>query len=479
MNRPHHPLPDSSTPNTESNFLFDDWDLAEEKSPIGSAALFDGKIIARMPDLGSASIANNIGKPKFPSFWGGICTSVCSAIQGGGIQGRATQGKDIQGGAGGKPANAIARQQFFHRVTAFGGVILLIGAGILFFDHRPFDYGKERVTENAINIAESWAGNAESSITESLADISDSAFSPILQSESGNTLSSTFSSSTIPVAPVESVTAVSPLSPWDRLTESHAPWGIASSASNQSGDPFQPIEVAVADVTAVDMGPPMPPDTVVMSPMTPIAPPPAAPTAMPPTAMPIAPHEMQVSPFETQFLAQSNTPHTPIGTHVGAPVQQNHPTVNHPTVPPGILPMQERLQHMSNVAAPQQIPPQQIPHWHPSAQQQFPPPVHGHVAPMHNNPHGQFRQQHPQYVVPPSYMLSHSQRAHSQAVPQNTPIPSAVSTLPSQGGQHMQSHGIPAHSMPMHGVPMQSPLPNNNNNLHNNFHNIPPTSRWM
>jgi len=404
MNTPHS-LPDSSTPKAEDGFSFDAWNLTEEKGLTESAALFDGKIIARMPDLGSEGIAKNITKPKFPSFWGQVSASTLSFIQ------------------GGNAANAVARQQFFHRVTAFGGIVLLIGVGILFFDQS-----RERQTENVTSIAEILAENAASSTIGSFAAISESAFSPILQSESENTISSIVSNSTIPVAPVESVAAVSPSSPWDRpAADLHSAWAVTP--ASQPENPFQPIEVA-----AIDAVPVMPSETVVMSPMTPIA------TA----SVPVLPHEMAVSPFEIQMIAQSSMPHPPAGAHIQP---------NHSAVPPGMMPMHERLQYMSNTA------PQQIPHWHPSAQQQLSPPVHGHVVPV-NNPHGQSRQ-NPQYVVPPSYMLPHSQRGNNQVIPQGVPIPSGVSTLSPQGGQHMQPHGMPTQRPP------------------NNFYTPPPTSRWM
>jgi len=423
MNNPHS-LPDSGTPRTEGGFLFDDWNLTEEKGLTESGILLDGKIIARMPDLGSVSIAQSLEKPKFPSFWGKACASVLSAFQG-------------------TPSNVADRERFFYRMTAFGGVILLVGAGILFFDQ-----GKDKQTENVSSVAEILAKNTEITTIEPFAVISETAFSPISQPESGNAMSSIVSNSTIPVAPVESIAAVSPSSPWDRpVADSHLPWAVTPSQP----DPFQPIEVA-----AIDTIPPMPSETVVMSPMTPI-------TATP---MPISPpHSMAISPFEMQMIAQSNVPHPP----VGPPPHVQHVQPNHPAVPPGMMPMQERLQYIASTAPPQ------IPHWHPSAQQQqFSPPVHGHVVPTHN-PHGQ-SMQHPQYVIPPGYMLSSNQRAHNQIppqqMPQSTPIPSGVSTLPAQGGQHMHPHGMPMQHMQPHGTPMQRPP--------NNFYNPPPpTSRWM
>ena len=465
MNSPDYSVPDSGVPRTETDFLFDDWDLSEEKSPLGGATLFDGKIIARMPDLGSTSIVKSIEKPKFPSFWGKIGMSVFSVFH------------------GRKSAGVAAGQQFFHRVTTFGGILLLIGVGVLLFDHGVFDQGKEGETDNAA-LAEIFAGNAESA-TASFAAVPESAFSSIMPPQSGNAMSAIASGSAIPVAPVESVAAVSPASPWDRpAADSHTSWDAAQSQSVQSqpDNLFLPIEVAVANPV-----PPVSPTTVTMSPMTPItAPVVATPAVSTPIVSPVSP---PVSPHEIQLLAQSNAP-----PHIASSV--SHPSVgtpfppSHPSVPLGVMPMQERLQYMSNTApqhsapnaAPQHSVPntvsQQIPPWHPSAQQQqFPPSVHGQQAVPMNNPHGQFGQ-NSQYVVPPSYMLSQSQRAHGQAAPQNTPmhsvaphnvapqytqfpgivpqnspIPSAASTLPVQGGSPPPSHGVPMHGIPTQGVP--------------------------
>ena len=396
-----HSLPDSSTPKAANGFLFDDWDLPEEKNPTDGTILFDGKIIARMPDLGSESTVKNIEKPKFPSFWRQMYSSVFSVVQ------RRTS------------ANTGTQQRFFHRVTTFGGVVLLCGVGILLIGTD-----KDRQTENAPDLAEILAENTIPSGTEPSVFVAESAFLPILQSESRNVMSGVAPHSVIPVAPRENVTAVSPPSPWDRpASDSHSPW------ERQPENQLQPVEpTAIAS-------PAMPRETVAMSPMAPIG------TA----SMPVSPHELPISPFEMQLVAQSNVPSH---SHSGA------------SIPPGMMPMQERQGNMSGIA------PQPNTQRQHSMPQQFPTNGHGHTI-SGNNPRGQVTP--PQYVVPPGYMLPPHQTA-----PQNMPIPSGVSTLTPQGGQHIQQHG----NMQQHGIPIQpmhpqgAPAPSIPGDFH--FYNAPP-----
>jgi len=403
MNDPHS-LPDNGTTKTEGGFLFDDWDLSEGNNPTESITPFDGKIIARMPDLGSESIAKNIGKPKFPTFWGQACASVLSVLQRGTI------------------ANIETEQRFFHRVTVFGGIVLLCGIGILLISS-----GKDSQVENAIDLAQILAEKTEFAATESVVFVAESAFSPILQPEPSSAVSSIASNSTIPVAPVESVAAVSPpeqVSPWSRpAADSYSPWEVTSKQPENS---FHPIGV-VSDNTA----PVSQPEIVAMSPMTPIA----------ATSMPVSPHEMSATPFGQQLVAQSNPPYYP---PVGTQIQPSQPVV-----PPGMIPTHGRQENALGGA------PQQSPQWHPSAPQRFPTTTPGHAVPI-NNPQGQFGQQS-QHVAPPGYMLP-----NNHTTPAGTPIPSGISTLPQQGGQQIQPHG--------------TPVPRPPNDFYNN---PPPTSRWM
>jgi hypothetical protein len=495
MNDPHSQQ-DSSLSKTESGFLFDDW-KTDENGSNDSATLFDGKIIARMPDLGSESIAKTVAKtvekPQFPSFWGELGTSVLSVFQGG------TNGS----------ASANPRQQFFQRVTAIGAVVLLCGFGILFIGS-----GDDEAIDYSINVV----GTAKPSTTEAGSffnhpGVKDSGLKDsglfARQPEPTNDLFGGNTHSAIPVAPVESVVAVSPqvspqVSPWDRpAANSFSPQ--TDPQPNQPGNPFQPIDLAHAH--HVSHAPPIPPNTVAMSPMTPIGTPstaavpsgtvvmPSGTTAMPfgTATMPVSPHEISVSPHEAlPLVAQSN----------------------HPTVPPGMMPMQGRQENMPGGASPHhnlphhgsQHPSSQHPNpqwqtsapppWQTSASQHSPHPhsMHGHAAPV-NHPHqgqqghqgqghqGQWHQQghqgqgqfgphhqqfNQQFVYPPGYMVpSH------HATPAGMPIPTGVSTLPQQGGQSMPPpHGMPMQNMPPLGTPPMSRPPSD-------FHNPPPSSRWM
>ena len=423
MNAPQSLL-DSSTPKAESGFLFDDWDMLEEKSPTETVALFDGKIIARMPDLGSESIVKNIEKPKFPTFWGQVCDSTLAAFQ------------------GKVSASTETHQRLFHRVTAVGGIVLLCGILVLFVGTE-----KDKTTENTIDTSEILTRNTETAPVVSKTFVTESAFSPIMQSGAGNVMSDTVSQAAIPVASVESVAAVSPPSPWDRpATDSHISHSQGTVSPRQPANPFQPLDVAVASPAPATLS-----ETVVMTPMAPIA----------ANSMPISPHEMPVSPFEMQLVAQSNVPpHPPVSTYV-QPSQ--------PPVPPGMASVHGRQENMPMGAS------QQSTYLHPSAPQQYVPAAHRHSyvpeqTMQGNNPHSQFGQHTPQYVVPPGYMLPPSQQP-----PQTVPIPSGVSTLTPQGGYHAQPqhgmHGMPGQYMQPLGVPMQSPP--------SDFFNAPPNSRWM
>ena len=412
MNDPHSQS-DISTPKTEGGFLFDDWNLPEEKGPTDNTTLFDGKIIARMPDLGSESIVKNVEKPKSHSFWGKMWTSGLSVM--GNLRGITS-------------ANIRIWQRLFHRVTAFGVIVLLCGVGMLLINPST-----DQPTENAIDIAEIVMKNTKPSATESVAVITGSSLSPVLPPEIGNGLFGIVPSSAIPVAPVENVTAISPPSPWDRpAADSYASREVTP---KPSVNPHHPT-----GVDAVGNAPMVLSEAVVMSPMTPIT----------TTSMPASAHEMPVSPFELQLVAQSNSPeHLP----VGAQMQPGYSVA--PVATQGMMPPYGQRVNMPGGA------PQQNMRWNTSPPPQFPPPVHGQMT--SNHPQGQFGQQN-QYVVPPGYMLP-----QHQAVPQSTPIPSGVSTLSPQGGQYMQPHGMPVPNVQPLGTPVQRP--------HSDFYNAPPNYR--
>ena len=390
-----HSLPDNGTLRTENGFLFDDWELPDGQNLTEDVTLFDGKIIARMPDLGSGNIAKNIAKPEFSIFWRQVSALTVSIFR------------------GGSPADAVTRERFFRRLTTFGAVMLLCGTGIFFFD-----YARDQPTENTPDIAEILSGT-----TESVDPVAVSIFSSALQSEQNGTIPNVTSSPAIPVAPVESVAAVSTPSPWDRPTaDSHSQQGTLS---KQSENPFQPIDV-VAD--AIPTVPTVPSGTVVMSPMPPIT----------GASMPVSPHEMPVSPFEMQLVAQSNMPSA-----------GNHVPPNLPVVPPGMIPTHGQQQNMRGT----------VPQQHMQSMPVTYGPAHSHAM-SSNNLHGQVAQ-HSQYVVPPGYMVP-----NHHVAPVSMPIPSGVSTLPTQGG-----YGMPVQNVQPLGTPAQRP--------HSDFYNAPPSSRWM
>jgi len=447
MNDPHSAT-DNGISKTEGGFLFDDW-TTEDKGLTDSTTLFDGKIIARMPDLGSeSSVIKTIEKPQFPSFWMQVRTAAASVFQ------------------DGTSDDPIMRKRFFQRVTTLGGIVLLCGFGILFVGT-----GNEDPADGAAGVAE----KTKSFSTGQGTFVSESPFSPVVQTpigrdhfvrpEPSNVMPGVASPSAIPVAPVESVVAVSPqASPWDRpATNSFSPWETPPSSP---ANPFQPMDAAAIHTASPRATSPhttslVPSDTVVMSPMTPIH------TAV----MPVSPHEMPVSRHETQLIAQSN----------------------HPTLPHGMVPMQGRQDNMpgnmpgnmqgnmqGNMSGNMQqgigVVPQHHPQYHPQWQTPAPhqsvptmhaPPVYGTGVPMNQ---GQFGPQSQQYVMPPGYMVpSH------QMVPVSTPIPSGVSTLPPQGGpQHMQPYGMPVQHQPLGTPPMQRPPSDFYSNPPQ-----PPTSRWM
>ena len=402
MNDPHS-QPAGYTPKKESGFLFGDWNLPEEKAPNDCTPLFDGKIIARMPDLGSVSIAKTLEKSIVPSFWGYVRATISPVAQ------------------GGTPNTAVARQRFFHRVISFGGIVILCGIGILLLNPE-----KNKISENTFDLTEISLGTSGTSVTKPTV----SPFSPVMQapfahSETSNVMPGFAVNAAIPVAPVESVTAVSPHSPWDRpVAESPASWEYSP---KPPADPFQPNNAAIADTVPSGLS-----DTVVMSPMTPIA---TASVPVSPHGMPVSPHEMPVSPYEIQLIAQSN----------------QH------TVPSGMMPMHGRQEYSPGMAQ------QQNTQWQTPVPQQFPPAAPGYA--QSNYPYGQAGQG--QYAVPPNYMSP-----PQKAIPTSVPIPSGASTLPPQGGQYGQPYGVPIQSVqPLGTPPMQRPP--------SDFYNPPPTSRWM
>jgi len=350
MNNPYS-LPNNTTLTSEGGFLFNDWELSERRTT-EEMPPFDGKIIARMPDLGAEGLLKSIEKPKFPSFWERTYSSVLATFQG-----------TIS-------SSTATRQQFFHRFTTIGCVVLLCGVGILLLERG------NKSAETAFDIGEfTMSDSAEATTTPPpfITGIghsdNESAFAPIVPPWSNDTPSDVAPHSAIPVAPMESFaavpnTAVDPPEPagsvWERpVADSYSPWGIASR---------QP-EIPQTGVI---------PSTVAMSPMLDMS-------------------SMPMSPYEQQLLAQSNLPVQP---PVDPFMQVNNQVV------PGMMPMQERMKNTSGVATTQN-----------NVRRGVAPPLHPQYVPQSavQDMHAPFSQQ-----VPPP-------------VPPNMPIPSAVSTLQPQG----------------------------------------------
>ena len=390
-----HSLPENDTQAPADGFLFDDWNLTE-KSPVEETAPFDGKIIARMPDLGSNSFAKNTKNskslPELSAIWNRLFQSLSASIQG-------KIPESVRTFAG-------TRQQFFQRITVFGGVFLLCGVGLLVLDQS--DKEPTVVTTLSVNVADIVPENTEPPAIVVLAPAKqESAFSPISLPESGTILSN----SAIPVADFAAVqnSVTSSAGQVDLLenrpaTQSYSPFGVKQQSEGLPPSP---------DVAAVP--PPMPPVAVAMSPMSPI---PVSPT-------PVSPMSMPVSPYEQQLGVQTSPPVRP---PVDPFIQANSPP-NHPPIPPGMMPMHERLENMMT-APPQNNAPRSA-----SAAPPYPP----FVAVQGGAP----------VNLPNNQGISYNQNGHygSQSAPpnyapqSNMPIPSGVSTLQPQPGYYPQPHG--------------------------------------
>ena len=243
------PFPNDSPNTTESGFLFSDWELPE-KSMSEPPSPFEGKIIARMPDLGSENFVQSIEKTKSLSYWEKFGWYIASMIQGN--------------------ATPSARQRFFLRVATFGSVVLLCGIGILFLEEA-----NEQGTENAVltkNLSEIAEVTAIAQENPSVA--------PVLPAGANGSLTVFSANQTIPVASIENVVAVSPPpaanipeqaeSVWNRpAADAHSPWDVS---------PKQPADPLSAPITQTA--------AVAMSPMIDMS--------------------LQMSPYEQQLLAQAN-----------------------------------------------------------------------------------------------------------------------------------------------------------------------------
>ena len=377
MSNPHS-LPDNGTQATESGLLINDWNLTEKNLP-EDAAPFDGKIIARMPDLSSNGFAKNTTKrnpPSLGNWWNHIRLSLAPFMQ------ERTHGTD--------PSFMGTRLQFFQRVSTFGGVLLLCGIGLLFLDQNDKEPTKDSHT--IVNILSDHT-EAPAKKTTTLAQNESTLPSSVTLLESNNLASD--SNVAIPVADfaavqnsvANSAEHAEPIAVWNRpVSNTYSPWDVAPKQPESS--PPSPGVVAAVPPSA-----PLP-AAVAMAPMLQMS---APPMTAPSISMP-------VSAYERQLVAQANPPTCP-------PVDPFIQTqTNNAQVPPGMMPMHERLENMMNA------PPQN------AQRSASATPPYQPLATGQNN-------QRSSYSVPPNYY----------APPSNTPIPSGVSTLPSQNGYYPQN----------------------------------------
>ena len=458
MNDPYSSLPDNDVVERISGFISDDWNRSDEKSATESTCLFDGKIIVRMPDLGSLGIARSIQKPKSPSFWGQAYMTALSVF-------RWHSYANVE-----RHANVEKRQRFFRFLTTFGGIVLLCGIGILFIG-KAKDSSAEHV-DDAVEIMVNntrAVNNTNAPVVESTVAVEKPAGRPEVEAAAPPkrsprpaatppTEEPSTETAAQPPAPPAPTTATANVTATPAPPAASAEEGVATANSHRSATPWDrpaadafavlgtapprsenpppAINNIAANVSAVppttapnmvargvpvmETAPVTHAATVPMTPMTPIN---AA-------SAPISPYEMPpVSPFELQMIAQSNAHHSPVAPHVQP---------NFHAVQPGVA----IYQNTHGQALPQP---------------QLPPPAYGQGAPVHygvptNHQPGQYGQQNA-YAVPSGYVVP-----NYQTMPPSAPIPSGVSTLPFQTGQNMQPHGAPT----------QPP---------NNFYNPPTTYR--
>ena len=384
MSHPHSP-PDDAAQVTENGFHFLDW-TPSEKNSAENQHLFDGKIIARMPDLGSECSAKGDEKSRNRFHWGKIGSSISSSIQGPAFPTSAT------------------RSQLFHRITAFGCVVIFCGLILLL--REPGD----KSTENAPDITEIVVENVKIPITEFGGVGEVMVLAPAVQPEPTTRIPDFTAPPAIPVASAENLTMASVAdtdqpnhvqSVWNRPTsDSYSPWHVTQRQPESPSAKVASLEPSQSSPQAQTI----PSSTVAMVPMVDLS--------------------MPVSPYEQQLLAQSNPP--PVQAPVDPFMQLNNHTGS------GMMPTQNQWANAPEVAA------------RPNDQRVPPPPYPQHLSPL--APQG-MPTQHPYDQVPPP----------------NVPIPSGISTLPSQGGGYYQQY--PG------GV--ASPIPSNSGS----YYNVPPTYR--
>jgi len=380
-----HSLPDNPAQAVEGGFLFDDWNLPEQKNPAENPALFDGKIIARMPDLGSEEITKNSEKNHFLSLGSRLFLCVSSVFQRNPVESL--------------NVTINPRQRFFRRVTVCGGAVLLCGLGIFLLEQN-----QNEPVENPLAMTEILSESPITPATEHAAviGIMDSAFSPGVIPNPTGIVTDLAPNSAVPAADLTAVPSPA--------ADAYSPWNITS---KQPESPPPPSDVVVVDAA--------PSDTVAMSQMTPIE----SPSMMDTTSMPI-------SPYERHLVAQSSATSN-------RPVPSYNPSPN-PSPMPGMMPTHDRLVNAPGMPATQNVQPQYYPQGGSPAN-----------VPAGSSTHGQYGQYAPYAAAaPPNY------------APPGMPIPSGVSTLPTQRGGYYQQQ-------PPYGAPMPTPP--------NDFYGAPPIYR--
>jgi len=318
-----HPTSGNTARAETSGFLFHDWD-SSEKSTTTENPPFDGKIIARMPDLGSESWTKNIEEshsPSFwtPSFWEKIGASLSSMIQG----------------------TSATRQQYFHHYfhhcTAVGCVVLLCGIGFLFFERES------KPTKNVLDIAESVLNSTATPMTESVAIVGDSGkFSAIMQPaimqpaivQPGGIIAPP----TMPGAPIDGIATMPspamppPAVPSPANNSTYSPWDVAA-RQPESPTPEAPIQTETIPVPAAPYA------AVAMTPMIDMS-----------TPMPVSPHEQQL-------YAQPNRQVDPFAQTNTGVVSETMPMHARQENASGVMPAQNVQRPVSPPLYPQYAPP--------------------------------------------------------------------------------------------------------------------------
>ena len=459
-----HILPENTAQTTGNGFLFNDWECAEDVPEINQAngcIPLEGRIITRMPDLGSepltAGIPNQTGENAIAcSYWTRLGQSLSAMIQGDSPQSA-------------RPQRSV--QQLFHRLTAFGCVLLLCGLVVLFLERGNHtddsstaqiesDEAKAGIAETLVAAKEDTIPFPPASFSMGQIGMSAESHQALAGSSAGHSSGSssgTSSGSVIPGTTIESFGSLGEAQPGFPNTaqsqpapptaHSQVPEAVESAWNRPVADSYSPWDVAARQS---EVAQPIP-NGFVPPPMG--ESPPVAAVAM----SPMIDMSMPVSPYEQQIIAQSTVPSyanpmaTPSASQMPDPFAQQQGFQPHPAsvgnVPIPGAPMPGVP--MPGVPMPnfgtQGVVPTQWPSMPPQGQYNEMP--HHHLQGMPQGQHHVGRPAsappQPQYM-PPEAMQSmqnpHMQPQPQQGVSPNMPIPSAASTLHQQGGYYPQQH---------------------------------------